>query len=663
MTAPVSRTTEEITVRRCTVTVVRHGGWSWGPDPKGLVDRALDALPELLADHFADRLTGEGPDTEITEPVTVTVRARADHGSGSAAPLLDVRVTAPPEPVPAAVSPAGTPGDDPTPFDESLAAAGLSWSPPAVAALFAELSERRELDALLALLPDTSVRVYLLALLRADEPAAALLLTELARRAAANGPAPTPNAPADPADAATPAAAASTAPDAPAEDDLLALARLLVPLAGSEDLTALARLLAGHAATALVPPPTGAAHRPTAAPLPEAVDATPGQEDGVLPGRTEPGPAAERPPADARPGSADHGPEFPRTAGHETADGRAAGGLAPTARGEARVGSVLPFLLAGPLARIGYLDALGPALAGVELAEEASLFAAALAYKVLGATGRGWRRAERDSETAAVFAGLDPPVPEERLTRFARLVGPALPVLDGVLALAVCRGHDPADPLLITGAGDRLLLVDAQGLFPVAFADRAAELLPYWRLCGSPPVLICEGPLPPGTFGELAAAGVPFLTRLRPLRGDPVRRLPGRTPVWSARGAPPDPRLAAALPGHTARLTELARALVDDRRAVPLAEDGGLERCVTLAAALGLSTVAWTLWRDRETPDPLAALLRFADLDATVRFGPEAVRVRIPLGRRHADLLRSGLLADVPDVVWLGGRSLTFSGG
>jgi hypothetical protein len=37
--------------------------------------------------------------------------------------------------------------------------------------------------------------------------------------------------------------------------------------------------------------------------------------------------------------------------------------------------------------------------------------------------------------------------------------------------------------------------------------------------------------------------------------------------------------------------------------------------------------------------------------------------VKVPLGRRHADLWRGGALADVPDVVWLGGRPLTFSGG
>jgi hypothetical protein len=327
------------------------------------------------------------------------------------------------------------------------------------------------------------------------------------------------------------------------------------------------------------------------------------------------------------------------------------------------VWSALPFLLAGPLARIGYLDAIGPALAGLELAEDAPLFAAALAYKVLGVTGRGWHRTEQDSEAAAAFAGLGSHVPEDRLTDFARLAAPALPVLDGVLALSVCRGHDPAAPLLITGGEERLLLVDAQGMFPIAWGATAPELLPYWQACGRPPVLVCDGPLPPGFLGQLAAAGVPFMTGIRPLRGDPVTRLPWRTPLWTAPDVRVDVRLAAELPGHTARLADLITALVVERRAAPLAQDGGLERTVTLAAALGLSTIAWTLWRDQETPDPLLALRRFADLDATVRFEHEAVRVRVPLGRRHTDLLRGGLLADVPDVVWLGGRTLTFAGG
>ncbi|MFC9430108.1 hypothetical protein [Streptomyces sp. NPDC056987] len=614
MSTPTARTAGEITVHRCTVTVVRRDGWSWGPDPRGLVDEVIDSLPELLADHFADQLVGDGPDVEITEPMTVTVRPGRRGRTGRTGPggmPVEVhfapaeRVEIPADMSAIGPSATGPSTDDTEPSDESpgrtfeksFEAAGFPRPVPSVTALFAELAERNELDALLALLPDDSIRVYLLALLGAGrgdrrdgggapgdrDTTAGRLLAELA-----------------------------ALPDPPAEV-LPAAPRGLPP--GDlpyGDTTALARLLTEHLTSAPPDPPSPS-------------------------GRSGPW-AGEPPPA-------------------------AGGAVPPRTTGEVRVRSALPFLLAGPLARIGYLDAIGPALAGLELAEESPLFAAALAYKVLDVTGRGWHRTRQDSEAAAAFAGLAPPVPEDRLTDFARVAAPAFPVLDGVLALSVCRGHDPAAPLLITGAGDRLLLVDAQGMFPIAWAATIRALLPYWQACGRPHVLICDGPLPPGSLRELAAADVPFLTGIRPLRGDPVTRLPWRTPLWTAPGAPPDVRSAAELPGHTARLADLVTALVVERRAAPLARDGGLERTVTLAAALGLSTLAWTLWRDRETPDPLLALRRFADLDATVRFERAAVRVRVPLGRRHTDLLRGGLLADVPDVVWLGGRTLTFSGG
>ncbi|WP_221352082.1 hypothetical protein [Streptomyces beigongshangae] len=578
MTAPGPRATGEIAVRHCTVTVVRSGGWSWGPDPRALVDQVVDALPEALRDHFAQQLAGDGPDVEITEPVTVTVRP-----DGTPA---EVRIT----PAGGAEPPVDASAARPVPFGESFAPARPPWAAPPAAALFRELAERDELDAFLALLPDRSLRVYLLALLAEDDASAGPLFAELARRALLAGTA-----------GALPGHLRATAPGADPN-----------------------RLLADHAASATREEITGLVRSLSAGPD------GPGQPDR----------AAGEP---------------PRPVG---------GAPVPCAPGqEVRVCSVLPFLLAGPLARIGYLDAVGPALAGIELAGRAPLFAAALAYKVLGATPRGWRRTEQDRVAAAAFAGLDPPVPEEDLTDFARRARPALPLLDGVLALSVCRGHDPADPLLITGTDDGLLLVDAQGMFPIAWAEDTARLLPYWRTCGRPPVLICEGPLPSGAMRELAAAGVPFTTAVPPLRGDPVTRLPLRPPLWAAGDRPPDPRLAAELPGHAARLADLVTALTVERRAVPLADDGSLERTVTLAAALGLSTIAWTLWRGRETPHPLPALDRFADLDATVRFEADAVRVRVPLGRRHADLLRGGLLTDVPDVVWLAGRTLTFSGG
>ncbi|WP_374984573.1 hypothetical protein [Streptomyces fradiae] len=569
----------EITVHRCTVTVVRRGGWSWGPDPRGLVQQVVDTLPERLAAHFAPWLADGGPDVEITEPVTVTVRPGGPR-RGTPPTAADIQVG----PVPPAEPPGGGTAA-PVPLAEVFAAPRAPWRPPGPADLFAELAERGELDALLALLPDESLRTYARALRDADPAAAARSAAEAARRAR-------------PDDGATPSARApgGTGDEGPA---------------------------------ACAPPGPPAAH-------PAAAD----RDEPVRPDRAEQDRPATRPPAP-----------------------RAAAPAAHPATGEVRVWSALPFLLTGPLARVGYLDAVAPALAGARLADDAPLFAAALAYKVLGATGRGWRRDERDSEAAAAFAGLAPPVPEEALTRFADTARPALPVLDGVLALAVCRGHDPADPLLLTGAGGGLLLVDAQGVFPVAWTAGAAGLLPHWRSSGRPPVLVCEGPLPPGTLGELDAAHVPFLTGVRPLRGEPAVRLPWRTPLWTGAARPlADPALAASLPGHTARTADLVSALAE-RRAVPLARRPALEHTVALAALLGLSTLAWTLWRDRETPDPLLALGRFADLEATVRYEPGAVRVRVPLGRRHADLLRGGLLTDVPDVPWLGGRPLTFTGG
>ncbi|MES4903524.1 MULTISPECIES: hypothetical protein [unclassified Streptomyces] len=615
-TAPAAVEPGEITVHRCTVTVVRSGGWSWGPDPRGLVRQVVDALPELLADHFAERLAGDGPDVEITEPLTVTVRQGRPVGG---VPPVEVHFA----PVPMVELPADTPGGgtDAVSLGESFAAAPDPWTVPSAAALFAELAERGELDALLALLPDESVRAYLPALLGDDDATAARLLAELVGRALVAAPPPAgPHGEA----AARPWPVEALPP------------RLRAAVEGAEAAD-LPRLLAGFLASA-------------------------DREEAVRVARSLAGPydrAADEPQGEAGGGEARTTAGAGTTAAARTTD-------AAHATGEVRVWSALPFLLAGPLARIGYLDAIGPALAGVELAEQAPLFAAALGYKALGVTARGWRRADRDSEAAAAFAGLTPPVAEERLADFARQVRPALPVLDGVLALSVCRGHDPADPLLITGTGQvdgELLLVDAHGMFPIAWAARATGLLPCWQACGRPPVLLCDGPLPSGTLPELAAAGVPFLTGVRPLRGDPVARLPWRTPLWTAAGTAPDPRLAAELPAHAQRFAHLVTALVTERRAVPLARDGGLERTVTLAAALGLATIAWTLWRDRETPDPLLALSRFADLEATVRYESAAVRVRVPMGRRHADLLRGGLLADVPDVVWLGGRTLTFSAG
>ena len=80
----------------------------------------------------------------------------------------------------------------------------------------------------------------------------------------------------------------------------------------------------------------------------------------------------------------------------------------------------------------------------------------------------------------------------------------------------------------------------------------------------------------------------------------------------------------------------------------------------SVAAEAGIGW--WQLFRDREPATPVLALERFATLDATITTTAERIDVRIPIGRRHADLLAHGYLTAIPDVPWLG-RVVHISGG
>ena len=338
---------------------------------------------------------------------------------------------------------------------------------------------------------------------------------------------------------------------------------------------------------------------------------------------------------------------------------------APAAATAADIASVLPFLLLGPLAQAGYLSALAPALQPVGLESQTAAFATALAYTVLGPLERAWRRQPEDLAAAAAFAGLAVPVPGPALTEFARVASPALPALDAVVTRALAEGHTVGEPLVLAAAegraDDGLLLVDREGLFPVAWTDTVAGLLPAWRMCGSPPVLVT--PASAGALRGLAAAGVSFVVATPPARDERWRRLrPHR--LWT--NSHDDPALARHASSYRQAVDlagELMQALAGDRAAVPLAASPALGRSLLLAAGLGLGTLAWTLWREREPTDPLLTLERLADLSARVSFEPHRVLVRLPLGPRHADLSAHGLLADVPGVPWFGGRVVEFSGG
>jgi hypothetical protein len=85
-----------------------------------------------------------------------------------------------------------------------------------------------------------------------------------------------------------------------------------------------------------------------------------------------------------------------------------------------------------------------------------------------------------------------------------------------------------------------------------------------------------------------------------------------------------------------------------------------LERSVTLAAGVALGLVACQLWRDRGRTMPHLALERLGDLEATVHFSAETIRVGLPRGRRHSELQQAGYLAPVSDAPWLEGRRVEF---
>jgi hypothetical protein len=301
-----------------------------------------------------------------------------------------------------------------------------------------------------------------------------------------------------------------------------------------------------------------------------------------------------------------------------------------------RVGSALPFLLLVPLGWTGWLDTLGVAVeAAAGLSDHWPALAAALALKVLGPAERGWYRAPADLATATAFAGADEPVGGDALHALARHAGLLAPPLDAAVGQALVDGHTAGAPLVLAelAPGGGLVLLDGEGLFPVAWADDAAGLLPWLRRFPGERVAVRVGGALPEVLDVVSEAGIAV--------GDPDE----------ARDRELLDRAGKVLDG------------LGSRPAVPLATDPALERSLTLAAGLGLAAIAWTLWGDREPTDPMLAVERLGSLDAAVRRTDELVRVRVPLGARHSDLSRHRLLGTVEGVPWLGGRPVQIEGG
>ena len=442
----------DVIVQRCTLRMVRAGGWSWGRAPDELVEAALEALPELieaacagLEDHddleiaaparitarvSMGELERRGPEAlraALTEGLSAAARAGRREGAGSDRPDgVGARNGQPTRredhgPVPVARLPEardlllrwlrdGV-------LDELLellspetleawhrVALGGSAPRGADTAAGVDPGTRRMVGSLLEALPPASTREELLR----------------ARIALA-------------------AAAAAPASDWPAA---VALADAARPAPGGE---AASRVVSG-----------GRAGAPAVKPAREPVRT----EDGTQP----PSPAGGREDASL--------PRSPANA----AEG------AP-ASVEARA---LPFLVAAALGRIGYFDTLAASLAAAGLGARSRAFAAALAYKVADPPERGWRRGADAERAAAAFAGAE--VPADELTELARAAPRFASALDATVAVAVMSGRGREALVLHRDPAGALVLIDPAGGFPIAIGDGPEALARVLRAGGRPAV-------------------------------------------------------------------------------------------------------------------------------------------------------------------------------
>jgi hypothetical protein len=364
---------DDVVIRKCTLRIVRHGGWTWGMRRRAIYENATVALPRLIAQRLAD-LLGE-VEGEITQPIRLRFALRAGQlasGEGLAEVIArGVRAELLPVPATAArAAPGRTPTaeQDPVATREMVSAsrddtidagpvAGplallLRWRAQGVLWQRLQGFSRRALDLWLS---------AFLADLLAACPAAAVSTSESLDRDCA-----------------------AIRRGLPASDDDVAFvcrARLAIAV----------EIVARHGVAV------------SARQLVQSLDA-------VIPVATSEPVASEaevHTGADAR--IAEEGEARHTARGQPMRDVTAP--RVPVSAGQGRVElcSVLPYLVLGALHRLGWLDVAVATLRALDVPDRGSVYATALAYKVLAAPARGWHREAAVLRTAAAFAGVRVP--------------------------------------------------------------------------------------------------------------------------------------------------------------------------------------------------------------------------------------------------------------
>lgn len=654
----------DILIRHCRARVIRRDGWSWGPDPRSLANEFTRALPGLLAAHLANLKLAGTEDAEITTPVIVRVSLSIDElraltsGVGerdgpSGGPLGErLARTMALALSPHLESPADAPADEPSLEAQPIAALPANVRAPA--AVLQALLDRRRDGALAACLGGFALRA-----LRSWHDAL--------RRLAAGRKSP------------------ADAPEPHLHDALRRAGLLVAPRSTLRERLTLQLLAAVELIAQGAADPDSPSIWATIDQLAPLDDQDPDERDRTHPDAEtalDPSPeTATEPPRRTRPIDQPEGASTPiqgNAAQLSDLDGAGAGRFAGApsgdgperraSRGEIPISSALPFLMLGPLAKMGYLEMVRAGFLAAGLGELLSAFATALAYKALPEPSLGWLRESDDRETAAAFAGLDEPLPDPDLhalePHHAELASP----LDAAIAQTVLGGRLAGELLLIMRAEEGgWLAVDAPGTFPVVWSATIDELCDRLASASEARFLISSEAASPDALRALHGRGLHFITDAPPARGETWRRVRrGGESWWTNDVDSPEGALirpARRLGEVQALGVESWRALTVGRRALSRADQLAWERSLAIAAGVALAQVGWTLWHADEPTNSELVVERFGSLDAVARSDENSIRIVLPLGRRSMDLAAAGLLDDVRNVPWLGERAVTFGKG
>jgi hypothetical protein len=457
----------EVVVQRCTLTVRRRGGWGWGTDPRGVLERAVTGLDRMLAEAVTEAagevgLPSDGA-VEVTEPLRLRVGADGRPDPASRAALVRVLAaavgrTVADAPESAPVAPPAAPGAPPAPGRSAVPPSGPAGAVEggrAVPSVTAAPDARRAAATMARCLGRWS-RAGRLAAVAGGWPASVVDAWLAALHAAA---APSPADTARPA----PAAAAEDGPPGtptvgPQAVPWIAAAVLPEPATWSASVRELVLLGAVTAAGGDHLPPARTLH---AVRLAAGGTAAPGAPASV-PG---PGPASS-PPA---------------------------------------VVPALPFLVLVALHRIGYLDGLVAAVGAAGLPDGPAVLAAALAATCLPAPD-GAGRTPAESAAVLAVAALTADRLELGAQRPARDHDAVLAPLRSALTGCYADGPGTGEPLAVTavaGGSEGYVLGEPAGVLPVDWVGAEADLAPTLAQLGGPPVRRAD------VFAGFAAAFLP----------------------------------------------------------------------------------------------------------------------------------------------------------